>query len=53
MNIDYELLKQQRDFLTSYPWHQKTDFPQEIDGIINLLDTLLDQIHNPNEQEDN
>ena len=43
MVIDYELLTKQRDFLLAYPWRDK--FPEEVDGIINLLDALLDEVH--------
>lgn len=43
MVIEYELLTKQRNFLLEYPWRDK--FPEEVDGIINLLDALLDQVH--------
>lgn len=39
--IDYELLTKQRNFLLAHPWGD--EFPEEVDGIINLLDALLDK----------
>jgi hypothetical protein len=32
-------LKEHRDFLLEYPWRGK--FPQEVDGILNVLDYLI------------
>lgn len=43
MVIDYELLTKQRNFLLGYPWRD-AKFPEEVDGIINLLDAILDQV---------
>ena len=54
MNIDYELLEEQRDHLLAILWHdfkpaqQKEDQPVPLDrdlgwGIVHLLDELLDQ----------
>ena len=40
MSIDYKLLIKQRDFLLEYPWRGK--FPEEIAGIVNLLDSMID-----------
>ena len=39
-DIDVPLLRKQRNFLLEYPWTE--EFPEEIDGIINLLDHILD-----------
>jgi len=44
MVIDYELLTKQRNFLLGYPWRD-AKFPEEVDGIINLLDAILDEVH--------
>ncbi len=53
MNIDYELLEEQRDHLLSILWHDSkigeiSDEPVLLDtelgwGIVHLLDELLDQ----------
>ena len=54
MNIDYELLEEQRNHLLSILWHDNKDpllkknFSLELDseigwGIIHLLDALLDE----------
>tara|TARA_B100000085_G_scaffold276326_1_gene295312 strand:+ start:5220 stop:5459 length:240 start_codon:yes stop_codon:yes gene_type:complete len=54
MNIDYKLLKEQRDHLLSILWHdfkpphEKESDPVPLDrelgwGIVNLLDGLLDE----------
>lgn len=43
MRIDYDLLVTQRDFLLEYPWRDNTDLPEEVDGLINLLDALIDE----------
>lgn len=54
MNIDYELLEEQRNHLLSILWHDNKDpllkknFCPELDseigwGIVNLLDALLDE----------
>ena len=53
MNIDYELLEEQRNHLLSILWHDTkigeiSDEPVLLDtelgwGIINLLDALLDE----------
>ena len=40
LNIDVPLLRKQRDFLLEYPW--RDHMPEEVDGLINLLDYLLD-----------
>ena len=42
MILDYELLTKQRNFLLDYPWGK---FPEEVDGIVNLIDAILDQVH--------
>lgn len=52
MVIDYELLTKQREFLLDYPWGK---FPEEVDGIVNLIDAILDQVHdltNDSEEEE-
>lgn len=41
MDIDVELLRKQRNFLLEYPWRENV-FPEEVDGVINLLDHILD-----------
>ena len=48
MNIDYKLLKKQRDELLTQVWHDTKRPPQPIDeelvwGIIDLIDGLLDK----------
>jgi len=54
MNIDYQLLEQQRDHLLSILWHdfkpteEQEDEPVQLDreigwGIVHLLDDLLDK----------
>lgn len=40
LKIDLPLLRKQRDFLLEYPW--RDSMPEEVDGIINLLDYILD-----------
>jgi len=35
-----ELLRKQREFLLDYPWGE---FPEEVDGILNLIDDLIDE----------
>ena len=42
MIIDIALLREQIEFLNSYPWREGY-VPDEVEGIINLLDTVLDQ----------
>jgi hypothetical protein len=32
-------LREHRNFLLEYPWREK--FPQEVDGILNVLDYLI------------
>ena len=54
LNIDYDLLKKQRDHLLSHVWHDSKSPPQPIDeeliwGVIHMMDDLLDQ----NEKEKN
>lgn len=41
MNIDVELLRKQIAFLDNYHWRE--GMPQEVVGIINLLDEILDE----------
>jgi hypothetical protein len=41
MNIDVDLLRQQILFLDQYPW--RDGMPAEVEGIINLLDAVLDE----------
>jgi|SaaInlV_125m_DNA_1040241.scaffolds.fasta_scaffold52338_3 hypothetical protein len=46
ININFDLLKQQRDHLLSHVWHDSKSPPQPIDeevawGIIDLMDNLL------------
>ena len=48
LNIDFDLLKEQREHLLSHVWHDSKRPPQPIDeevawGIIHLLDDLLDK----------
>ena len=40
LKIDVPLLRSQRNFLLEYPWRE--DFPEEVDGVVNLLDAILD-----------
>jgi len=39
--IDIPLLRKQRDFLLEYAWRDGV-IPEEVDGLINLLDYMLD-----------
>lgn len=41
LKIDVELLRKQRNFLLGYPWRD-AKFPEEIEGLVNLLDEILD-----------
>lgn len=41
LKIDVPLLRNQRDYLLNFPWKDGTP-PEEVDGIINLLDYILD-----------
>ena len=48
LNIDYELVRKQREHLLSHVWHDSKSPPQPIDeevawGIIELMDNLLNQ----------
>ena len=48
LNIDYNLIKQQREHLLSHVWHDSKCPPQPIEeevawGIIELMDDLLNQ----------
>lgn len=54
ININFDLLKEQRDHLLGHVWHDDKQPPQPIDeelawGIIHLMDALLDN----NEAEKN
>ena len=42
MKVDRELLVQQIKFLYSYPW-QEGDIPNEIVGVINLLEAIEEE----------
>jgi hypothetical protein len=42
MNIDIALLREQIKFLDNYSWRERKDL-EFVQGIINLLDTVLDQ----------
>ena len=47
LNIDYDLLKKQRDHLLGHVWEDNKP-PQPVDeelvwGVINMMDDLLDQ----------
>lgn len=41
IHIDYSLLEQQRNFLLEYDWSES--FPEEVEGLLNLLDAILDE----------
>lgn len=48
LNINYDLVRSQREHLLSHVWHDSKCPPQPIDeevawGLIDLLDHLLDQ----------
>ena len=50
-NIDFDLIKQQREHLLSHVWHDSKQPPQAIDdevawGIIELLDSLISESEN-------
>ena len=42
MKIDVDLLRKQIAFLDTYPWREPLT-PEEIVGITNLLDAILDE----------
>ena len=42
MNINIDLLRQQIAFLDNYPWREGI-IPDEVMGILNLLDAILDK----------
>lgn len=49
VQVDVDLLRQQRDFLLNRFWETKTSdgtdegsVPEQVDGVINLLDYMLD-----------
>jgi hypothetical protein len=50
MRIDVTLLKEQIAFLDNYPWRNSV-MPEEIIGIVNLLDAILDE-EDKNDYED-
>jgi hypothetical protein len=39
--IDIQLLREQIDFLDSYPWREPTD-GHHVEGVISLLESILD-----------
>ena len=41
MKIDYQELREQIQFLDSYPWREAAD-RDYVEGVINLLETILD-----------
>ena len=41
MKIDYQLLREQIQFLDSYPWREAAD-RDYVEGVINLLEIILD-----------
>jgi len=50
LNIDFDLLKEQRDHLLGHVWHHNKP-PQPVDeelvwGVIHMMDDLLDQHEN-------
>jgi hypothetical protein len=50
LNIDFDLLKEQRDHLLGHVWHHNKP-PQPVDeelvwGVIHMMDDLLDQNEN-------
>jgi hypothetical protein len=56
-NIDLELLKRQKQILLSFVWpdsrHTLTDEEKEaIDGVINLLDSIHDELDPPSDNDD-
>lgn len=42
MIIDIALLREQIEFLDSYPWRSSEDL-EYVQGVINLLETILDK----------
>lgn len=42
MIIDTKLLREQINFLDNYPWRDN-EFPLEVEGIIILLEVILDK----------
>jgi hypothetical protein len=42
MNVDTELLREQIEYLVDYPWKYGL-FPNQIEGIVSLLESILDQ----------
>ena len=47
MNIDFDLLRHQIAYLDSYPW--RDGMPIEVEGVISLLDAILDTENNEKE----
>jgi len=43
MKIDLELLRDQIKFLHSYAWREEWGIPEEIVGIINLLEAIEEE----------
>ena len=41
LEVDVDLLRKQRNFLLEYPWREN-GIPEEVEGLVNLLDHLLD-----------
>ena len=39
--IDTDLLRKQIQFLLDYPWRDR--MPLEVEGIVNMLESILDQ----------
>lgn len=42
MNVNVDMLRQQIEFLDKYPWREGF-VPEEVEGVLNLLDTILDK----------
>jgi hypothetical protein len=41
--VDVSLLREQRNFLLTYPWREG-EFPEMVDGLINFLEYELDRL---------
>jgi hypothetical protein len=43
ININYDLLEQQRNFLLAIAHIVEHEYAEELDGLLNLLDAILDE----------
>jgi hypothetical protein len=43
MNVDTVLLREQIEYLVDYPWKYGL-FPNQVEGIVNMLEHVLDEM---------